>query len=387
MLAFADARTERSGFDYIMKFFAFPAALGLVISLATVTPAFNDNQGQRSPEKLERSMPVDPAATITVCVLSGAIEIRGWDKTEVRVRSDDAALLEFRRIDKVKEKDKEAQSQTPATRVDVIVMDHSDRTGAKGDCQAMAEVQLDVPHASTIQVQTRDGDIYITGVAAAYAGSQNGDITIDRVTRIVEAGSVGGSISLKDSSGRVNLSSAGGSVDASNVRYTSVEDSFEVGTVSGDIHLNNISNSKLSAKTVNGSVSMSGALAKAGEYGFSTLSGDIILSMPANASFQLMAKISDRREIVSDFVLKYADVPDAPTPAPNPQPAPRVAPKTPPAKTQPPAAKGGSTATVVIKPAVVAIPYSLRRINATHGAGDSTISIASFSGTVQLKKM
>ena len=82
------------------------------------------------------------------------------------------------------------------------------------DCQAFADVEMEVPAGATVQVQTRDGDIRIAGVAGAYAGSQNGDITIERATKLVEAGSVGGSISLKNSSGRVNLSSAGGGVEA-----------------------------------------------------------------------------------------------------------------------------------------------------------------------------
>ena len=174
-----------------MKFFAFPAAIGLIITLATVTPARNDKKDGRSSEGIERSMPVDPAATITVCVMSGAIEVRGWDKSEIRVRSADEVVLDFRRIDRIKEKEKEKEPQTPATRVDVMVLDKADKTGAKSDCQAVADVELEIPHGATVQVQTRDGDIHIVGVAAAYAGSQNGDIAIEGASRLVEAGSVG----------------------------------------------------------------------------------------------------------------------------------------------------------------------------------------------------
>ena len=94
---------------------------------------------------------------------------------------------------KRKRKRKRNNSETPATRVDVMVMDKSDKTGAKGDCQAIANVEMEVPQGATVQVQTRDGDIHIVGVAAAYAGSQNGDIAIERASKLVEAGSVGGS--------------------------------------------------------------------------------------------------------------------------------------------------------------------------------------------------
>lgn len=382
-----------------MKFFAFPAAIGLLISLATATPARDDKKAERS-EKSERTMPVDPTATITACVMSGSIEVRGWDRNEVRVRSSDAVVLDFRRIDKVKEKEKQAQS--PATRVDVMVMDQSDKTGAKGDCQAVADIELEVPVGSTVQVQTRDGDIHIAGVAGAYAGSQNGDIAIERVTKLVEAGTVGGSIALRDSSGRINLSSAGGTVDATNIKPTSKDDIFEVGTVSGDIQLEEVSNVKVIAKTVQGSVIMSGPLARAGQYGFTTTYGDVILAMPPDASFQIVAKLAENHNIISDFPLKFSDTPTprmapdgvAPrSPTPKPPTPGATAPATPTPKT-PPSAKGPSPApkpapgtAVVIKPSVAVAPYVLRRIAAICGTGDANISVASFGGTVRLKKL
>jgi hypothetical protein len=405
MLALVDARTERPGFDSIMKFFAFPAALGLLISLVIATPAHDDKKDGRS-EKLERTMPVDPTATITACVMSGSIEVRGWDKNEVRVRSSDAGVIDFRRIDKVKEKDKEKQVLVPATRVDVMVMDKSDKTGAQGDCQAVADVELEVPVGSTVQVQTRDGDIHIVGVAGAYAGSQNGDIAIERVTKLVEAGTVGGSIELRDSAGRINLSSAGGTVDATNIKPTSRDDTFEVGTVSGDIQLESVSNVKVVAKTVQGSVIMSGPLARLGQYAFTTTYGDVVLAMPPDASFQIVAKLSESHNIISDFPLKFSDTPVPPTPKMAPpdavaprSPAPKstapevVAPRTstktppPPVKSAPPAVKPAPGTPVIIKPSVVVAPYSLRRIAAICGTGDASISVASFGGTVRLKKL
>jgi DUF4097 and DUF4098 domain-containing protein YvlB len=378
-----------------MKVFASLAAFGLIISLATVTPALHDDNKDGS-EKIERSMPVDPTATITVCVMSGTISVRGWDKNEVRVLSADAGVIDFRRIDKAKAKDKEKEKvmETPATRVDVMVMDKSDKTGKKGDCQAVADVEVEVPHGATVQVQTRDGDIHILGVAAAYAGSQNGDIAIEGASRLVEAGSVGGSILLRNSAGRINLSSAGGAVEAANVKGTSTDDTFEVATVSGDVLLDDISNPKLVVKTVNGGVTMTGALARAGQYGFTTLSGDVTLALPTDASFKIVARLSENHKIISDFKLKYLETPQPPVPNPQMTPAPRVpapgspAPKAQPApKPAPPAVKDPPTGTIVIKPSISIPVYTLRRIVATCGTGDASIAVNSFSGTVRLKKI
>ena len=356
------------------------AVVGLIISLAGSTPAKNEKPEQPL-QKVERSLAVDPEATITLCVASGTLKVRGWEKSEVRVRSMGAAQIDFRRIDKDKDTSK------PAMRVDVMVFDRAGMMNPRLDCRAFANVEMEVPAGATVQVQTRDGDITIAGVAAAYAGSQNGDIDIERATKLVEAGSVGGSISLRDSTGRINLSSAGGGVDVVNVRAASSDDTFEVGTVSGDIQLDHVSNPKVMAKTVNGTVTMTGPLAKDGYYGFTNMTGDVVLALPSDASFRLNAKVSEKHDIVSEFTLKYVEDPPQP-------PAARSRPGTPapaaPAGKVKPATKPGKPAPV-ISPVVIGgptpVPYVLRRVNAICGSGDATIAVASFGGTVHLRKL
>jgi Putative adhesin len=357
------------------KLFAAFAAAGLIFSLAGLTPAHDEKKDRKSGEKIERSIAVDSQATVTLCVASGTLKVHGWDKSEVRVRALGADQIDFRRFDKTKDPLK------PTTRVDVMVLDKNAAANLKLDCQAFADMEMEVPAGATVQVQTRDGNIEISGVAGAYAGSQNGDIYIDRATKLVEAGSVGGSIFLKDSSGRVTLNSAGGGVEVVNVRPATEEDTFEVGTVSGDIQLDRVSNPKVIAKTINGTLTMTGPLAKSGWYGFTNMAGDVVLALPHDASFQLNAKISEKFDIISDFKLKYLSEPPAP---------PAARPRSPANTPQPPAAKGKppykSGPMVVIQRSSVAAPY-VRRVNAVCGSGDATISIASFGGTVRLKKI
>ncbi len=364
------------------KLFAVCAVAGLLLSLAVAVLAHDEKSDTKTGEKVERSLAVDAEAVVTLCVASGTLRVRGWEKSEIRVRSLDATQIDFRRIGKVKDTSK------PPTRIDVMVLNKSTGVNPKFDCQAIADVEMEVPAGATVQVQTRDGDIIIAGVAGAYAGSQNGDISIERATKLVEAGSVGGSISLKDSTGRINLSSAGGGVEAINIRAASDEDTFDVGTVSGDIQLDRVSNPKVTAKSVNGTVTMSGPLAKSGWYGLTNMTGDIVLAMPHDASFQLNAKVSDKHDIVSDFNLKYLS--DATPPAPPPP----LKPKTPESKGKTPEMKDKSSKSAtgpVIEPIVIQkpmpAPYVLRRVTAICGSGDATISVASFGGTVRLKKI
>jgi hypothetical protein len=77
---------------------------------------------------------------------------------------------------------------------------------------------------------------------------------------------------------------------------------------------------------------------------------------------------------------------------PPPAPAAKIKPKSPEAKGKTPAPNPQPVKTgPVIAPIVVAKPmsmsYVLRRVSAICGSGDATISIASFGGTVRLKKI
>ena len=362
------------------KLFAACAVAGLILSLAGSTLAHDKINSGEPGEKIERSFPVDPQAIVTLCVASGTLNVHGWEKSEIRVRSSDAVLIDFRRIERTKDTSK------PATRVDVMLMEKG-APNVKRDCQALANVEMEVPTGAIVQVQTRDGDIFIAGVAGAYAGSQNGDIAIERVAKLVEAGSVGGSISLKDSSGRINLNSAGGGVEVFNVRADSEDDTFEVGTVSGDIQLVRVSSPRVLAKTVSGTMMMSGPLAKSGNYGFTSMTGDMVFAMPSDASFQLNAKVSEKHSIVSDFPLKFLSEPPTP-PAPPAKKAPEAKSTKPADKDKDKAPKAGPVvAPIVIARPTVVVQHALRRITAICGSGDATISVASFGGTVRLKKI
>ncbi|HEY6119983.1 MAG TPA: DUF4097 family beta strand repeat-containing protein, partial [Pyrinomonadaceae bacterium] len=328
--------------------------------------------------------------------------VRGWNKKEVRARSTEAEQIELRRIEMP------GEQSTLAKKIDVYIDDKGSEGNERGDCQASADVDLDVPEGATVQIQTRDGDITIVGVSAAYAGSQNGDISIDHVSQKIEAGSIGGSISIKDSSGRVTLTTAGGGIEASNITPAEADDSFEVTSVSGDIQLQKVGQAKLTAKSVTGNINLLGSLAHKGEYGFNTMSGDVTLALPADASFRLIAKLAQDGEIITDFPLTLTTEtlspakprapetrrPEPTTPAPPaPQspsgtPAPSPSPK--PAK--PEKSSPGNVTIVKVAPEIkvtpmtVTIPYTLRRVIAVHGSGDAAISVASFSGTLHLQK-
>jgi hypothetical protein len=67
--------------------FAVSAVVGLIISLVGSTPAYDKKKDRKPVQKVERSLMADPAVTVTLCVSSGTLKVRGWDKNEVHVSS------------------------------------------------------------------------------------------------------------------------------------------------------------------------------------------------------------------------------------------------------------------------------------------------------------
>jgi hypothetical protein len=376
--------------------FVLSIVVVIVCAVCSVAGVHDSSGEKKSGEGAERSIATDPSVTVTLCVMAGQITVRGWDKNEVRARSSDVEGIELRRVGEV------VDATKPAKKIDVYIVDKSDRR-VRGDCQASADLELDVPKGATVQIQTRDGDIDISGVEAAYAGSQNGDICIEHVSEIIEAGSIGGGISLKDSSGRVSLSSAGGGIDVSNVTPMAQADVFEVVSVSGDIQLQKVTHAKLAAKSVTGNINLTGPLARSGNYGFSTMSGDITLAIPPDSSFRLIAKLAQDGEISTDFPLTLTTEPAAPAVAATPRP--RTGPAHPTPQTAPAAPPSGPTpapsvnatkkadagvavvkVTPVIPGPVMAGGYPVRRVIGVCGTGDATLTVNSFSGNLHLQK-
>lgn len=339
-------------------------------------------------QKIERSIATLPTVAVTLCVDSGDITVRGWDKNEVLARSSEVGRIELKRP-------VAGMQSGAATKVLVWLADKHEEKEEKGGCHAFGNIELMVPHGASIYLQTGDGTIDVGDVASVFARSETGDISIQKATHSVEAVSFSGEISVENSTGRMAMKSVSGVLSAANLRPNDQSDCFEASTISGDIQLDEVDHQQVSVKSANGKIDLSGPLAPQGRYTFNTTSSDVTLSLPTNASFRLNARVARDRDITSDFPLNITiedPVPVLPkkmsTPSPSvvPKKAP-PAPATPVAEPQPPVVVtvDPKIKITVADPLNVKYVYSLRRINAVHGSGDAVINIASFSGTIHLR--
>ncbi|MBA2705612.1 MAG: DUF4097 family beta strand repeat protein [Blastocatellia bacterium] len=362
----------------------------VIISFLLVLPAsvaYADGHGGKSgTQKIERSIAALPTVAVSICVDSGDVTVRGWDKNEVLARSSEVGRIELKRPDA-------GNQSAAANKVLVWLADKSEEPNEKGGCHAFGDVELIVPRGASLYLQTGDGTIDVRGVASVFARSETGDISIQKASRSVEALSFSGEISVENSTGRMAMKSVSGVVSAANLRPNDQNDCFEASTISGDIQLDGVDHQQITLKTANGKIDLSGPLAHQGRYTFNTTSGDVTLSLPANSSFRLNARVARDREVTSDFPLTLTIedpvpvLPRLPNPAPPapPAPAPRTIVKAnPEAKDQVVVVIDPQEKTIKVKPVTVKTLYSLRRISAVHGSGDALITIASFTGTIHL---
>ncbi|HKR61312.1 MAG TPA: hypothetical protein VJS64_16445, partial [Pyrinomonadaceae bacterium] len=70
----------------------FVAVAIVLAGSAGARPLPGDDEGD---EKVERSIAVDPTVAVSLCMASGNIIVRGWDRNEVRARSVDDVKIEL----------------------------------------------------------------------------------------------------------------------------------------------------------------------------------------------------------------------------------------------------------------------------------------------------
>lgn len=346
-------------------------------SQAEEKQAEGQTEAQGADSAVERSTAAEKAVVVSLCVSSGDVVVRGWDRAEVRARASDAGSLRLL-----------TPNVQPAPSVEVLVSQRSDAELPPGDCGSAGTLELSVPRGATVNLETRDGHIEVSDVAGARVRALSGDVDVRRVSRSVEVSCLSGDITLADSSGPAQVSTVSGNVEARNVRAAAASDGFEAKSTSGDVTLEGVTHAQVRGSTVSGGVRYTGALARGGDYDFRSISGDVTLELPADSSFRLHAKVVMSGDILTDFPVRTsagssssssssssasASASRAVGAPPAPPPGAGVMPPPPPewqkpGKNKPPKESPGT------------------RLDGTVGTGDAVVNLISFSGSLYLRK-
>jgi hypothetical protein len=214
--------------------------------------------GQQAVE-MDRTVDVQAGTRLVLDNHFGDVTIRTWDRSAVRV-----------------------QGRHPiGTTVKIqpggsLLQIEADRPGHPGNPVAYT---LTIPGDMPIEVDVVQGDVDVAGTRAGMdIQSVHGSITVVGGAGVLALESVQGKVTVRGARGRVNAASVNQGIELTDIRGD-----VQAEAVNGRILLRGIDAGRVTAETVNGSVTYEGSIRNDGWYRFSTHNGSIDLTIPPSA--------------------------------------------------------------------------------------------------------
>lgn len=281
-----------------MKLFRLKIIAAIAVLSLSAAGLASGREGQPAGQGAQQTLEVAPDATVSLCVERGDVLVRGTEGRELRASASGAARIDLRRA-----------TNTPAAggQAKAVEVVASDDRGAAG-CSFSGSVALDVPRGATVRIKTVLARVSVSDVAHARVETVSGEVSLQGITRSAEASSANGDLSLRKSAGSVRLHTISASIEAAEVRPVEAADQFSAKTTSGDVTLANVGHARVEASTTSGHVDLAGALARGGAYLLKAYSGGIRVTLPADASFRVDARVA-HGELVTDFPIRQLPTP------------------------------------------------------------------------------
>lgn len=219
---------------------------------------------------IAQSRPLEPRGRVEIDNLKGRVEVRAWDRPEVKITGSLGAGVEKFSV----------EGDERFLRIEVKYPNRARNTEP-----TMLVVQ--VPLQAELEVSTVSADIDVHGVAPRELSleSVSGDISANGAPRRASVESVSGDLALTFNSGDVEASAVSGDL-ALGGRLTG---EVAVETVSGNMRVDSKGERlrRLSVETVSGDADLTMALQQDGEISMESVSGDLTLAVPRDLSAQV----------------------------------------------------------------------------------------------------
>jgi len=241
------------------------SSLLLLIAISTTTFAG---------EKIDKTLAVQPNGSVEIIVVKTDVEVKVWDKAEVRVvgELDDAAERFI------------FETSGSETTIEIEIDDG--HFGRHWSMDSDSHLTIHIPSNSSLHAGGVSSDFSVTGVkGGTEVESVSGDIDIIGSIERIEIESVSGDINIKDSSGKMDISSVSGDITTNGKALH-----FTAQTVSGDIEASIGISEQLDLTTVSGDIEIDFVLAEDGHIEADTVSGDVTLNFAndvVNARFDI----------------------------------------------------------------------------------------------------
>lgn len=248
-----------------------------MIAGALATPLLFNSARAATP--INETRPLDARGHLSIDNVKGRIEVRAWDRAEVKIEGSLGQGVE--KLEILGDKDR------------LSVKVKYPKSGGLGffsggsDKSEPSQLRLMVPLQADLTISAVSADVDVAGVAPAELSieSVSGDVAVVGAPREARVDSVSGDLKLILNSPNVRTASVSGDVDLRGRLGGEVH----VESVSGDIEVNGHQSSvrKLSGSTVSGDMRVGTALAAGGRIGLESVSGNLTLRTPASLSAQV----------------------------------------------------------------------------------------------------
>jgi hypothetical protein len=219
---------------------------------------------------IDQTRSLDKRGRVEIENLKGRVEVRAWDRPEVKITGSLGAGVEKFSV----------EGDEGALRIEVKYPNRAKNTEP-------TTLIVQVPLQADLEVSTVSADIAVSGVAPRELSleSVSGDIVANGAPRRASVESVSGDVVLTFNSGDVDASAVSGDLSLSG----RLNGEVSVETVSGNMRVDGKGERlrRLSASTVSGDVELKVGLASDGEISMESVSGDLTLVAPRDLSAQV----------------------------------------------------------------------------------------------------
>jgi DUF4097 and DUF4098 domain-containing protein YvlB len=228
---------------------------------------------------INQTRPLDPRGRIEIENLKGRIQVRVWDKAEVRISGSLGAGVEKLVVE--------------GDRGDLLVrVQYPKRTGGGwGDSKSEpTDLRLDVPRFAELEIESVSADVDVVGTAASslQIDSVSGDVVVAGAPRQAAIESVSGDLRVTVNSPDVHVESVSGDITLRG----KLSGEVHTESVSGDISIDNnrLSLRRLATATVSGDANVHVGLMNGGSIKSESVSGEINLVLPKSLSARVMGE-------------------------------------------------------------------------------------------------
>lgn len=215
-------------------------------------------------QQADTTFAVDAVDRLEVSQLEGVVEVKTWDRAEMRVI---------------------AVYDEEEGRLDVRSSGGTLHVAAKGEWgePVYAELEISIPLSMALEITGVSLEVTIEGSAGdATVSTVEGSILLAGGSGNIALNAVDGDVTLSVASGKITINAVDGDVSISES-----SGAIAVTAVDGDVTLDGIDSDNVSVNSVDGDIGYEGTISDGGRYVLSTHDGDLDVLIPDGANARI----------------------------------------------------------------------------------------------------